>query len=47
MKVKRFMVKKGIEEGSKDYLPIDNKKKTKDNIYYVLNLIHKNLHKIK
>ncbi len=29
MKVKRFMVKKGIEEGSKDYLPIDNKKKTK------------------
>ena len=29
MKVKRFLIKKALEEGSKEYLPIDNQKKAK------------------
>ena len=29
MKVKRFLIKKALEEGSKDYMPIDDKKKAK------------------
>lgn len=29
MKVKRFVIKKALEENSKEYLPIDNKKKAK------------------
>ena len=30
MKVKRFIIKKALEEGSREYLPIDNKKDTKN-----------------
>ena len=29
MKVKRFVIKKALEEGSKEYMPIDSKKETK------------------